>query len=178
MKKTKLARHYAVMFLNHTGGDSIKPIEELGAIKAVAEKSPEVMGFFAGPQFATEEKIAFIDYIKDKTGLSEDTVKFLKYLAGEDALGFLDEISAQAVALYLERARIAYATVTAPVEVPEAAMERLKAALGRITGRTIELKFVKDPSVLGGVLVKVGSTMFDGSLKGQLRLLKEELVKG
>ncbi|MDA8156036.1 MAG: ATP synthase F1 subunit delta [Actinomycetota bacterium] len=178
MKQTRLARRYVTMFLNHVGGSSMKPVEELAAVKAIMDKSPEARGFFAGPQFSTEEKKAALDFLKDKAGLSEGTCQFLRFLADEDALGLMDEISVQAVALYLERARVAKATVIAPVEVPEPAMKRLKAALDRITGKNIELKFVKDTSLLGGVLVKVGSTMFDGSLKGQLRLLKEELVKG
>jgi F0F1-type ATP synthase delta subunit len=44
--------------------------------------------------------------------------------------------------------------------------------------RDVDIEFVLEPSLLGGVLVKVGSTMYDSSIKGQLRLLKDELIKG
>ena len=47
-----------------------------------------------------------------------------------------------------------------------------------MTSREVEVEFSEDPSLIGGVLIKVGSTMLDGSIKGQLRLLKEELIKG
>ena len=44
--------------------------------------------------------------------------------------------------------------------------------------REVDIEYVMDPSLLGGILVKVGSTMYDSSVKGQLRLLKDELIKG
>jgi F0F1-type ATP synthase delta subunit len=55
---------------------------------------------------------------------------------------------------------------------------RLKESLKKLVDREIELEYVTDPSLLGGMLVKVGSTMYDGSVIGQLRLLKDELIKG
>ena len=48
----------------------------------------------------------------------------------------------------------------------------------QITGRDVDLEFVIDPSLLGGVRIKVGSTMYDSSIKGQLGLLKDKLIKG
>jgi F0F1-type ATP synthase delta subunit len=50
--------------------------------------------------------------------------------------------------------------------------------LKKLIDRDVDLETVLDPSLLGGVLVKVGSTMYDSSIKGQLRLLKDELIKG
>ena len=46
------------------------------------------------------------------------------------------------------------------------------------TDPDVDMEYVMDPSLLGGILVKVGSTMYDSSVKGQLRLLKDELIKG
>ncbi len=56
--------------------------------------------------------------------------------------------------------------------------ERLKASLKKMIEKDVDIEYVLDPSLLGGVLVKVGSTMYDSSVKGQLRLLKDELIKG
>jgi F0F1-type ATP synthase delta subunit len=65
-----------------------------------------------------------------------------------------------------------------PVEVGKEYEERLKSSLKKLIDRDVDLEYVLDPSLLGGVLVKVGSTMYDSSIKGQLRLLKDELIKG
>jgi F0F1-type ATP synthase delta subunit len=51
-------------------------------------------------------------------------------------------------------------------------------SLKQITGKEIDLEFVMDPSLLGGVRIKVGSTMYDSSIKGQLGLLRDKLIKG
>jgi F0F1-type ATP synthase delta subunit len=55
---------------------------------------------------------------------------------------------------------------------------QLAGSLRQVTGRDIDLEFVIDPSLLGGVRIKVGSTMYDSSIKGQLGLLKDKLIKG
>ena len=54
----------------------------------------------------------------------------------------------------------------------------MKSSLKEITGRDIDIEFVIDPALLGGVRIKVGSTMYDSSIKGQLGLLRDKLIKG
>ncbi|MDA8168659.1 MAG: ATP synthase F1 subunit delta [Nitrospiraceae bacterium] len=179
MKKKHQYKKYAKMFLNHAGANhGFEALEQFGAVRALVESNREIRGFFAGPQFTAEEKKAALGHLDGKVKLSGPVLKFLNYLIDADAMDGLDEIMSAAVALYLERHRKAEAVVAAPVELDKGMLERLKAALGRITGKDVDIKYVKDPSVLGGVLVKVGSMMFDGSVRGQLRLLKEELIKG
>lgn len=181
MKKGKKNEHkrFAKMFLNHVGAaGSYKGLEELGAVRALMSKSAPVNGFFVGPQFSIGEKSAVLEHLKKGLSLSEGTDKFLKFLIEGDSMGLLDDIMDAAVSLYLERTKRAVAVVSAPVALDKAFEQRLKDVLTKITDRQIDIEYVKDPAVLGGVLVKVGSTMFDGSLKGQLRLLKEELIKG
>jgi len=65
-----------------------------------------------------------------------------------------------------------------PIEISKDREGSLKASLKKITDRDVDLEYVIDPSLLGGILVKVGSTMYDTSIRGQLRLLKDELIKG
>jgi F0F1-type ATP synthase delta subunit len=80
--------------------------------------------------------------------------------------------------MYQEKKKKITATVITPSVIGGEYEQRLAAALGDITGRDVSIEYRTDPSLLGGMLIQVGSTMFDGSIKGQLRLLKEELVKG
>jgi F-type H+-transporting ATPase subunit delta len=83
-----------------------------------------------------------------------------------------------ATAIYLEKKKRAKAVVLSPVEVGSDYERRLKDSLKGLIDRDVDIEFVMDQSLLGGVLVKVGSTMYDSSIKGQLRLLKDELIKG
>ncbi len=65
-----------------------------------------------------------------------------------------------------------------PIEISRDRENTLKASLKKMTDRDVDMEYVIDPSLLGGILVKIGSTMYDTSIKGQLRLLKDELIKG
>ena len=65
-----------------------------------------------------------------------------------------------------------------PIEISRERESGLKASLKKMTDRDVDVEYVIDPFLLGGILVKVGSTMYDTSIRGQLRLLKDELIKG
>ena len=113
-----------------------------------------------------------------KAGLSDKVVKFVMHLTAIKVIAALSDIIKIATALYLEKKKRAKAVVMTPVEVSKNYEERLKASLKKLIERDVDIEYVLDPSLLGGVLVKVGSTMYDSSVKGQLRLLKDELIKG
>jgi len=105
-------------------------------------------------------------------------VKFVIYLTEIRVIAALSEIVKTATAIYLEKMKQAKAVVFTPVEVSKGHEERLKISLKKLLDRDVNIEYVLDPSLLGGILVKVGSTMYDSSVKGQLRLLKDELIKG
>ena len=179
-KDSRLEKTLAKKFLNHVGRQNMAAVEELGTMKSVITANAGTRGFFEGPQFSPEEKRKAIGEIARRVSLSEGTLKFFEYLIDIDAMTRLEGVVESAVKLYLDYARRAKAVVTSAVDFPVDGplAGRLKSALKKLTGRDVDIEYVHDPSVLGGVLVKVESTMFDSSLKGQLRLLKEELIKG
>ena len=65
-----------------------------------------------------------------------------------------------------------------PIEIKKEQEESLKSSLKKQMDRDVDIEYVIDPSLLGGILVKVGSTMYDTSIRSQLRLLRDELIKG
>jgi ATP synthase F1 delta subunit len=115
--------------------------------------------------------------LSGKLNLSESTVGFILSLSANGLISSLAVVIQILTALYLEKKKRAKAMVVTPVDTDGKYDDVLKSSLKRLTGRDIEIEYVIDPSLLGGVLVKVGSTMYDSSIKGQLRLLKDDLVK-
>jgi len=105
-------------------------------------------------------------------------VKFVTHLTQVRVISALSEILKAATVIYLEKKKRAKAMVLTPVEISAKNEERLKASLKKLLEKDVDIEYVMDPSLLGGILVKVGSTMYDSSIKGQLRLLKDELIKG
>lgn len=178
MKSVKHTKKYAKMFLNTIGIDAApKAIEELTVVKALVEQSPEFKSFLLNPAFNDEERKSTLKALGEKLTFSDSTVKFVNYLTEVRAAAAIGKVLEATVALYLERKKRAKATVITPAGIDASYESRLKDSLKRITGKDIELQYATDPSLLGGILIKVGSTMYDGSIRGQLRLLRDELVK-
>lgn len=178
MKTNKHAKRYAKMFLNAVGIEAAhEALEELALINTLIEESPEFRSLLLNPQFRADERKAALKEVGERLNLSENTVKFAGYLSDMKAAAALGQVMQMALSIYLEKKKKAKATVITPSDIGSAYEARLKESLKRLTERDVDIEYVTDPSLLGGVLIKVGSTMYDGSIKGQLRLLRDELVK-
>lgn len=179
MKPVKHAKRYAKMFINVVGMDAaLQAISELTAIDRLMNSSAEVRSLLLNPGFTQAEKEGAIRKIAEKAKLSDNVVKFVIYLTGNRVIAALSEIVKNATAIYLEKKKQAKAVVYTPVEVSKGHEQRLKISLKKLLDRDVDVEYVIDSSLLGGILVKVGSTMYDSSVKGQLRLLQDELIKG
>jgi ATP synthase F1 delta subunit len=175
----KNAKRYATMYLNAVGLEGApRALEELAVVNALMEKSPDLRSLLVSPLFSDEECQAAFQVVAGRLNLSKVTVTFINFLAEQKAAGALDEVITKALAMYQEKKKKITATVITPSAIGSEYEQRLAGALGEITGRDVSIEYRTDPSLLGGMLIQAGSTMFDGSIKGQLRLLKEELVKG
>lgn len=179
MKPVKEAKKYAKMFLNVTGiEEAPKALTELAAIEAAMARSREFRSMLLNPGFSQADKENVLKQVAAKMKLSDTVLKYVTYLTGMGLMGALPQIIRAATAIYLEKMKRAKATVLTPVELTKGHEDRLRASLKKMIERDVDIEVVHDPSLLGGVLVKVGSTMYDSSIKGQLRLLKDELIKG
>ena len=179
MKVAAQARTLAKKFLNSIGMESAPgAIKELHALRALCERSEDFAGLLLNPRFSATDRLAGIKAVGAAMGISEDTQKFVQYLADNGAARALGDVAARVETLYSEQMELARATVITPTPVAEEFTGRIEAALKKLTGREVVIQYVTDPTLLGGMLVKVGSTMYDGSIKGQLRLLRSDLIKG
>lgn len=178
MKKAKEARRYARTLLNTvTIEDAPRVIAELSSVNTFMVKNKEFRGLLVSPLFTSEEKEKFMKQIAGIIKLSEGTVKFVLHLSELRVILYLPEIIRIATNLYLEKKKKAKAVVMTPIEIGKDYEDTLKLSLKKLTDRDVDIEYIIDPSLLGGVLIKVGSTMYDTSVKGQLRLLKAELTR-
>ena len=179
MIKLKEAKRYAKALLDTVGIENApQALRELQMINDLMVQNEEFKNLLANPQFSLEEREAVIKQIAAKLKLSDNIVKFILHLSEIMLILQLSEIIRIAVNLYLEKKKRAKAVVMTPIEVSKDYENRLKSSLEKMIDKSVDIEYVIDPSLLGGVLIKVGSTMYDTSVKGQLRLLKDELIKG
>lgn len=178
MKHKSNAKKFAKTFLNIAGpAKAESAIKELSVLNDLLAKNRDFRGFLLGPQFTPAEKEKSFKKFGKIMKLSEATIKFIIYLLQKSAVSLLAEITAFAEAVHLEKKKRASAVVFTPDTITKQTELRLQSALKKLTGKDTHISIKFDPSLLGGILVKVGSTIYDSSIKGQLRLLKAELIK-
>lgn len=179
MRRQQAVKRYAKMFFNTLDIDKVPAaLNELASVNMLMERSPEFRGLLENPLFTAEEREKVIKSVSARIGLSDATAKFVLYLSEKMVISRIARLIEIITALYLEKKKRAKATVVLSIDTGRNYDEILKPSLKRLTGREVDLEYVFDPSLLGGVVIKVGSTFYDSSLKGQLRLLKHDLMKG
>jgi len=177
LKKIKNVKRYARQFLNAIKAEEIpQTIEQLRVISSLIEKDKNFRNLMVSPAFNKEEKEKSIDYLVQKIGISDRVSAYLKYLSGVKIMIAMPEIVSAIAGMYLEMNKKVKGIVTAPLEISKEHEDKLKESLKHVTGREIDLQFIMDPSLLGGIKIQVGSTMYDSSIKGQLGLLKDKLL--
>ncbi len=179
MKQIREAKRYAKALLDTVGIENApQALTEISVVNDLMVKSKGFKSLLANPQFTLEEKEKVIKQIAERLKISDNIVKFILNLTELKLILYLSAIIRIATSLYLEKKKRAKAVVTTPIEVRKDYENELKSSLKKLIDRDVDVEYVIDPSLLGGILVKIGSTMYDTSVIGQLRLLKNELIKG
>ncbi|MDI6890063.1 MAG: ATP synthase F1 subunit delta [Thermodesulfovibrionales bacterium] len=172
------AKRYAKAFLDNVGIENApQALAEINSINELMARSKEFKNLLVNPQFLSEERENSLKQIAESIKLSDKVLRFIKHIIELGLILHLSEIIRIATRLYLERKRRAKVTVMTPIEIGKDYENRLISTLKKLTDRDVEIEYVIDPTLLGGILVKVDSTMYDTSIKGQLRLLRNELIR-
>jgi len=148
----------------------------LTAFDGLIAESADLARLVRSPVFSAQEQIKALDVILDKAGISGVTANFIKLVAAKRRLFAIRDMIAGYQSLYdLERGVTrAEATVAAPLS--DAHVAALKEALREATrGKDVEVKVKVDPSIIGGLIVKLGSRMVDGSLKTKLNAIRARM---
>jgi len=150
-----------------------KQLHEFGAAYA---QSAELRTFLASPAVSTEAKHAVIEKIVARLGASKIIRNFLFVIADHRRTQLIPEVIALFHEVIRQRQGVAEAVVSSAVEVSAAQKKEMAATLARLTGRKIEAKYTLDPALLGGAVVRIGDTIYDGSLRSQLNEMRARLT--
>jgi len=177
LKRMKNVKRYARQFLNAIAVEEIpQAIEQLGLISSLVEKDKNFRNFMVSPAFNKEEKEKSIDYIVKKIGISAKVSAYLKYLSDAKVMIAMPEIVRAITEMDLAMKKRAKGLVITPLQISKEHEDKLTESLKQVTGRDIDLQFIIDLSLLGGIRIQVDSTMYDSSIKGQLGLLRGKLL--
>ena len=131
---------------------------------------------FANPTIPLEKKRGVLNKLIEASRPRSTTVNFLKVLLQNQRLTDLDMINQRFAQVLDERAGVVGATVTTARPVPQDAQRRLEAKLLDLTGKKVRIDFATDPEMIGGMVTRIGSTVYDGSVRNQLEQIKEKMA--
>jgi F-type H+-transporting ATPase subunit delta len=149
---------------------------DLNGMVAVAREHPElgrVLGNRALPDTARRNIVIAVG---EKLGVSAPVAKLLGLLVDRGRLELLPEIAAVYTERLLEHQNVVQAEVTTAVPLSADAARSLESSLEGATGKQVTMRVSVDPLLLGGVVARVGSTVYDGSVRTQLKKMRDRLV--
>lgn len=148
---------------------------DLRAFEAVLAGSAELRHALASPSVPTSRKRSVIARIADQLACGRVARNFLFVLNQHRRMEALAAVIEIFEILLDERLGFSRGHVTSARELNPAQRQQLETELGRLTGRRMRLKFETDDSLIGGVVARIGSTVYDGSVKGRLEALGRQL---
>ena len=180
MSVETVARRYATALADVVmkSGETEIVKTELKIWEDLIKKNPSLQNAFANPSIAHASKEKVLEGLLEKAKPSKTTANFLRVLLRNSRLTELSQINEKFAAVLDERSGVVTAEVTSARPLSEAEKAEFQANLAKMTGKKVNLNFNINESIIGGVVTRVGSTVYDGSVKTQLENLKQQLVNG
>jgi F-type H+-transporting ATPase subunit delta len=149
---------------------------DLATYGEIFRKVPALLESLDSPAVRREAKEEVLAELLNRYPVHETTKNFLRVLLSRHRIRYFAEIRDLFVRISEERRGVLAATVTSAAPLGAAELSELQAGLARITGRQVTLSLQSDPELLAGVVVQIGSTVYDGSIRTQLEELARRLT--
>ena len=158
-------------------GDVQQAGQDLASFAAFVSSHDALLKVFSNPAIPAPKKKAVVDALIARAGSMSPIVrKLLLLLAERDRLALLPDIAAAYENRLMEHAKVVRAEIVTAVGLPADRVAALQQGLAQATGRQVQLESRVDPSIIGGAIARVGSTVYDGSVTRQLQKMKEALT--
>ena len=174
---SNISKRYARAFFDIAGEE--KKLEqyydELHQFSSVIAQNKDLGGFLANPIFEQEIKKKVLEKIIGKLSLSPMTINFLKLLIDKKRIDILPDIETCYRQLMDETLKTVRVTVKTAFELTPDMRSYITSSLKKMTGRTVDVTVENDKNLLGGIVIGVGDTLYDGSIKNQLNNMRNLL---
>jgi ATP synthase F1 delta subunit len=158
------------------GGKLDEVHEHLGQVADQIAEDRDLQVFFFSPYFSTEEKIeALKKAVDDPDPL---ILNFLDLLIEKHRMPALFRIRQRFEALWQEENKVLSVQVTSAIQLPEDTVKSIGDRIGEKTGRKVELTSSVDPDILGGLVLQVGNSVLDASIRNRLENLRKQVARG
>jgi F-type H+-transporting ATPase subunit delta len=155
--------------------DPGKTLQEAQSLAELVAGSKELREVWETPSITAEQKRAVLDAIVARQGISRTVRNFVAVLIDHRRINFLGPIVKQFEQELDQRMGFAEAEITSAHELNQNDRHMLEAQVEKLTGKKVRARYSRDESILGGAIVKIGSTIYDGSVKGQLERIRQAI---
>jgi len=149
--------------------------DQLAAFADALAETRDLQVFFFSPYFSTAEKVDGLDRVV--SGADPTVLNFLKLLIEKHRMPVLFRIRANFDALWEEENKLLPVQITSAVELDEGIVKQLGDRISEQTDRKVELSAQVNPDILGGIVVQVGNSVLDASVRNRLEQLRKQVVK-
>ncbi len=161
-----------------SGLDSAALSSQFGEFLATWEGSAELRTLFENPAFPAAEKVAILDKLNVQMGLKKELRNLLAVLIDNNRIAHVAAVAAEWRSILQQQQGIRPAEIVTARELSQEERNALAAEVAKLAGARIDASFKLDKGILGGTVVRIGSTVYDGSVRGRLERLREALTSG
>jgi F-type H+-transporting ATPase subunit delta len=177
-RRTSATRYAKALFdVARQESDPARIAGELDALVTAVGENRELAQALLSPRVPPSARMRLVRSLAERAGMATPLAKLLVMLAERGRLELLPDL----LAVYRERLRahqnIVQAWVTSAVPLSGDTVQTLQHQLSDATGKQVELDAATDPSLIGGVVTRIGSTVYDGSIRTQLQRMKHQLME-
>ncbi|HPI51555.1 MAG TPA: ATP synthase F1 subunit delta [Smithellaceae bacterium] len=174
---SNISKRYARAFFDIAGEEQKleQYYNELHQFSSVIAQNKDLGGFLANPIFEQESKKKVLEKIIGKLSLSPMTINFLKLLIDKKRIDILPDIETCYRQLMDETLQKVRVTVKTAFPLSGEMQSYITSSLKKMTGRTVDVTVENDKNLLGGIVIGVGDTLYDGSIKNQLNNMRNLL---
>lgn len=178
MSLRTIARRYASALADVAiaVGEEREIQEELNAWESMIASSSELRQVVDSPTITLDEKRRIVNRLIERVRPRPTTANFIQVLLQNHRLGQLAAINQRFAQVLDERSGIVAATVTTARPMDGNSQDTLRENLAALTGKKVRLSFETDEELIGGLVTRIGSTIYDGSVRNQLQQAKERLI--
>jgi F-type H+-transporting ATPase subunit delta len=159
----------------HDRLDADRSVAEMRAIVGLLNESTALRRVWENPAVPEEQKHKLLDAIAQRDGISKQVRNLIAVLIDHRRLHFMARIVEQLEKELDARRGFAEAQIFSARALNDGEKRQFEIQVGKLTGKKVRAHYGQDPSLLGGAVVRIGSTIYDGSVKGQLERIRQEI---
>lgn len=180
MSDSRLSKRYARALFNLGQEDGSFDLygQELEAFTNFCRENPEFGNAISNPIFAVGDRKEILQKVLSQSDFSDLVKNFLNLLLDKDRIGVIDAITENYARFTDEASNIAHAEIISAKPLKDETLGKIMKSLEGLTSKKIKSEVKEDPELIGGVVVKIGDLVLDGSVKAQLEGLKESFKRG